>query len=65
MMAEGTCTQSSSEARRKRVKLEGEKPPLGSRSTGYVAPVYAKAPDLFPLRKDRGYTRKEFHEKYG
>lgn len=65
MMAEGTGTQSSSEARRVRVKLEGEKPPLGSRNTGYVAPVYAKTPNLFPLRKDRGYTRKEFHEKYG
>ena len=24
-----------------------------------------KAPDLFPLRRDRGYTRKKFHKKYG
>ena len=48
-----------------RVKLEGERSPLSTCVSGYAAPVYAKAPDLFPLRKDRGYTRKEFHEKYG
>ena len=64
-MVQDTCTESSSEARRVRVKLEGERPPLGTRLSGYAAPVYAKAPDLFPLRKDRGYTRKEFHKKYG
>ena len=64
-MAQGTGTQSPSEARRVRVKLEGKRPPLSTRVSGYAAPVYAKAPDLFPLRKDRGYTQKEFHEKYG
>ena len=64
-MAHGTGTQTSSEVRRLRVKLECERPSLSQRVTCYAAPIYAKAPDLFPLRRDRGYTRKEFHEKYG
>ena len=63
-MAQGTQTPGS-EARRVRVKLENERPPLSQRAGGYVAPIYASAPDLFPLRKDGGYTRKEFHDKYG
>ena len=64
-MAQGIGIQSPSEARRVRVKLEGKRPPLSTRVSGYAAPVYAKAPDLFPLRNDKEYTRKEFHEKYG
>ena len=64
-MAQDIGTESPNEARRVKVKLEGERPPLSIRVSGYATPVYAKAPDLFPLRKDRGYTRKGFHEKYG
>jgi len=53
----------ASQCRRVKVKLEGS--PLRRAKHGYSAPIYTKAPDLFPLSNSRSYTYSEFHEKYG
>ena len=47
-----------------KVKVEGSSGSLRKKKIGYAPPVFAEPPILFPFTLSRGYTRKEFAEKY-
>ena len=57
------CVSDSGKSRVK-VKAEGSYG-VKKKKVGYAAPVFAEPPSLFPFTLARGYTRKEFAEKYG